>query len=237
MFSVLRQVRTRRLRRRAVDALGQSLRSGDAAVRGSALQMCLQALRADPLLGDEVLPMLVDAAAADPDPFTAVSAVQGIAAIRGAEAARDAWNALLLRDDPAVVAHAAMSITDAALAPRLAELLIAGGDTRIVRSVIRTLGRLRDPATWHLLVDRLQDPAWRADAALSLAEFGDPAALKPLAALPEDRSPCGMDERGVPLLVCDVVAEAIRLLRSRAARAAGASVGAGASPAASPAAG
>jgi len=190
--------------------------SPDQQTRGGAVQELLLRVRKDPRLNDAALPIFRRHVDTAPDAWTVTSCARGIELIEGAEKARATWLALLHRADAQLVAGIALALTDLSYAPALLELLTRRPEPVIHNCVIRTLGRMRVPAAFPIIVEHLKDPATRADAIQALSEFGDPAAIAHLEPFVHETSDSGQtDDRGWPLRVCDLADDAIRMLRRR----------------------
>lgn len=162
------------------------------------------------------------------DAPTVNNAIRGIGEIACPDAA---WTIRLsLFDDPRddFVRGVVMAIDDSRYVQPLLGLLAKRSDDAVQMTLIRTLGRLKDPAAFDAIVSFLSHPTLTADTIEALGDLGDPRAIpyvKPF--LSDRRTTWEIDNHGPMQLICDHAERALAQLGkpptvSNAVRAAGA---------------
>src|SRR4051812_43758639 len=136
-----------------LDQIKADLAASDGATRSRAIQELLQWVQSDRAIHTEALPVLEQVVKAEREPWPAAYAARGIECVAGADAARRIWLDLLNRADAMFVRVIALSIADPSYAPVLVELLQRRPEMSIHTGVITTLGRMRDPASFAVLVE------------------------------------------------------------------------------------
>ncbi|MEP6779856.1 MAG: HEAT repeat domain-containing protein [Gemmatimonadaceae bacterium] len=112
-----------------------------------------------------------------------------------------------------VAESAALLMTDVSYLPALVAQLEVRQSIKFRGNVIRTLGRMRDPRAFQIIVDALHDVATRPSAIQALQELGDARAVPYLQAHLSDTTELWReDDHGPMLRVCNLAERAIRHL-------------------------
>lgn len=198
----------------AITEIREKLQSDDYGMRGYALQSLLNMVKRNVADRSVATELFRAAAAKEPHPYPAKIAIRGIEYLDGAQAARPYWIAMLRSTDPQVAAQAAMAVTDPAYFSELVELLDRWQDGEIQSTVIRALGRLKEPAAFPVITQRLSDQKLRPHAVEALGDLCDPRAIAYLEPLLHDNTPgWPIDNHGPMLFVRDLAAIAIQQIR------------------------
>jgi hypothetical protein len=122
---------------------------------------------------------------------------------------------LLATSEPSVVSSAAL-LADASYAPVLLDLLARRREPELRTSLVRALGRMRDPGALEAIAACLRDPspAMRGHAVEALAELNDARAIPQLASLRSDGAAAWReDDHGPIVRVCDLAGAALEHLQ------------------------
>lgn len=197
-----------------LSAIEEDLRSETCHVRTAAWQELLRQVRANPQIHQPALSIFRGYLQTEHHPASAIVAARGVEHIVGPVQARAAWLALLNASREDLVAGVTLTLIDPFYVPTLLDLLQRRGEPQIRGCVIRTLGRMRDPAVLNVLIDALATPQ-RLAAIEALGDLGDARAIPHLQPLLSDETETGeFDERGAILRVNHVAHGAIRRIQS-----------------------
>lgn len=160
-------------------------------------------------------PLLEHALATETHPWGLTCAARGLETVLGPAAAESTWLAMLRSPDVATVRQAVASLTQPRYLPVLIEVLRSHPDLLVRQRAIHTLGRLKDPVGFEVLVELLPNPRLRPYAVEALGALGDPRAIPVLEPLLQDFADAWPDDNHGPMLrVADVAGQALGRLRS-----------------------
>jgi hypothetical protein len=202
-----------------LDTIRRDAASDDPETRGRALDSLLRLVRRDPGAHHAALELFRAELGDLRSPFAALSAARGIEHVAGPDEGRDAWLALLAASEPSVVSSAAL-LVDASYAPVLLGLLAQRREPDLRTSLVRALGRMRNPDAFDPIAACLHDPSpvMRGHAVEALADLDDVRAIPRLESLRSDTAGAWReDNHGPTLRVCDLAGSAIERLQGSAA--------------------
>lgn len=196
------------------EQIASDLQSDQQPVRAKAMYELLAKATHDPGIHPAALPLFRHCVQSEQDPWITAIAARGVEKIVGDVEARKTWLGLLNSPNPAMVAAAALQISDPFYVPRLIELFHTRTEPLVRNCLLHPLGLSRDPAALPILLEALNAPELRPKAINALSNLGDPRAIPYLEPLLNDTSPHPEpDDRGCPLRICDVAGQAIRRLQ------------------------
>jgi HEAT repeat protein len=197
-----------------LEQLKRDLASGDAGVRGSAVNRLFAQVQQDPTVHAQALEIYHAMLRSPRDPFDVTSGIRGIEHIAGTAQGRQLRLAMFDNPRAELVRAVVGTITDPSYVPELVALLHRRTEEAIRVMVIRVLGRLRDPAALPAIVQYLPNPKLRPDAVEALGDLGDARAIPYLQGLlNDDTEAWEIDNHGPMLRVRNLVRTALAQLR------------------------
>lgn len=198
-----------------LEQIREQVQSADNTTRGRAINELSILVRKDSSIRDDALRIFKSAAENETDPWPASTALHGIEFLEGAAAARPYRLAMLRHPITEIVERTAMSVQDPSYVPELLGLLERRQEPRIQMTVIRALGRLKDPAAFPAILARLEDAELRPHVVEALGDLGDARAIPFLEPMLQDGTPTWpIDNHGPMLYIRDHAATSIEQIRA-----------------------
>ena len=202
-----------------IDDIRRDLASPDVETRGHAIHVLLVSIYRQPELQAPAREIFRHAIEHETYPWLVTNSVIGLEKVDGPDAARPHWRRLLTQPDVSQAATVAMSVSHPSHLPMMLDLLSARPDYWFRRSVVCSLGRMKDPSVIPLLLKLGEEKALTQYVVQALGDIGDPSAIPWLQTIvPSDEHLPELDERGATWTLGDIAAQAIRSIEYRSGK-------------------